>query len=164
MKSVTKFLIAVSAGLFICTISPVVSNAQAEKDEVALYQTMYGMEKRALIEEAMSLNEANKSAFWTVYEEFEKERRTIGEERINLIKNYAENFKAADDAKLDEIAKGALANESKFTKLESTYYEKMKKATNAATSFRWLQVERYLNTSIRMAIQDELPFLPERKN
>lgn len=138
-------------------------SAQAEEDEVQLFQTMYGMEKRSLIEEAMELSDDQEKAFWPVYEQFEKERRTVGKDRIALIKEYMETYTNATDEQLDVIAKKALANESAFTKLESSYYDKMKKVTSSGVAFRWLQVERYLNTSIRAAIQDELPFMPNRK-
>jgi hypothetical protein len=124
---------------------------------------MYGMEKRSLISEAMELSGDQEKAFWPVYEQFEKERRAIGKERIALIKEYMDTYTSATDEQLDAIANKAFANESAFTKLETSYYDKMKKVTSSGTAFRWLQVERYLNTSIRAAIQDELPFMPNEK-
>ena len=138
-------------------------SAQAEEDEVQLFQTMYGMEKRSLISEAMELSGDQEKAFWPVYEEFEKERRAVRKDRIALIKEYMEKYTTATDEQLDVIAKKALANESAFTKLESSYYDKMKKVAGSGVAFRWMQVERYLNTSIRAAIQDELPFMPNKK-
>ncbi len=138
-------------------------SAQAEEDEVQLFQTMYGMEKRSLISEAMELSGDHEKAFWPVYEQFEKERRAVGKERIALIKEYMDTYTSATDEQLDAIATKAFANESAFTKLETSYYDKMKKVTSSGIAFRWLQVERYLNTSIRAAIQDELPFMPNEK-
>ena len=122
------------------------------------------MEKRNLIENSMNLEASQKSAFMTVYEEYEKERRELGLQRVEIIRDYISNMETTDDMKLDEIAKRALTAESDYTKLEAKYYEKMKKVSNSAVAFRWMQIERYLNTSVRMAISEELPFLPERKN
>ena len=90
MKKLTIFCFALVAGLFLTTINPATVQAQADEDEIKLYQTMYGMEKRNLINEAMSLTAENKDAFWGVYEAFEIERRATGKERIELIKSYIE--------------------------------------------------------------------------
>jgi len=163
MKKVTFSLFAVLAGLLLITVNPTNVQAQAEADEIQLYQTMYGMEKRSLIEEAMSLTADNKDAFWTVYEQYEKERRANAEGRIQNIKKYVEVYGSASVEQLDAIAKTAFQEEGKWTKLRSTYYEKMKKATSSATAFRWLQVEGYLHTAINAAIADELPFMPDAK-
>jgi predicted DNA-binding ribbon-helix-helix protein len=162
MKKVSILMLVALAFVAVAGFTNTCS-AQAEEDEVQLFQTMYGMEKRSLISEAMELSADQDKAFWPVYEEFEKERRVIGKERIALIKEYMDTYTNATDEQLDAIAKRALANESAFTKLESAYYDKMKKVTASGVAFRWLQVERYLNTSIRAAIQDELPFMPNKK-
>jgi hypothetical protein len=163
MKKLTIFSFALVAGMFLLTVNPANVQAQADEDEIKLYQTMYGMEKRNLINEAMSLTAENKDAFWAVYEEYETERRATGKERIAIIKEYIEVYGTATDEKLDGIAKAAFTNDARYQKLEVAYYEKMKKATSSATAFRWTQVERYLALAIRAAIADELPFMPDAK-
>lgn len=163
MKTFNKLIIAIFMGSILASFSGTQVFAQADQDEVQLYQTIYGMEKRNLIENSMNLSAETKDAFWTVYEEYEKERRALGKDRVATIKEYVQNMDTKDEMKMDEIAKKALAGESHYTKLYSNYYAKMKKVAGSATSFRWLQIERYLENSIKMAISEELPFLPDAK-
>ncbi|MBL7852351.1 MAG: hypothetical protein JNN04_15715, partial [Cyclobacteriaceae bacterium] len=51
-----------------------VLKAQPTVDEINLIQSAYGMEKRAIVEQYMKLTEAEASAFWKIYDEYEVKR------------------------------------------------------------------------------------------
>lgn len=135
--------------------------AQTAKDELAVVQTMYGVEKRKLVTDYMKLPEAQATSFWSVYDDFEVERRALGKERFELIGQYADNFASLTDAKADEIAKGLLANTIKYDKLNEAYYNKIKKVTSAVTAAKFMQLEVYLQNQVKSEISETIPFLGE---
>ncbi len=51
------------------------AKAQTANDEVAILQSMYGMEKRALVSELMDVKDPQSQQFWTIYEDFEVARK-----------------------------------------------------------------------------------------
>jgi hypothetical protein len=54
-----------------------------------------------------------------------------------------------------------LKNNTGYDKLYSTYYDKVKKAIGAMNAAKFIQLEIYLQTEIRSAIQKSIPFVDE---
>ena len=54
---------------FICAF--VFVKAQTNAEEIDLVQSVFGMEKKAIISEFIKVNDAQKDAFWKLYDEYE---------------------------------------------------------------------------------------------
>ncbi|RPA67231.1 hypothetical protein EF405_17385 [Cyclobacteriaceae bacterium YHN15] len=151
----TKFIV-----LFLLMSIPVMVNAQAVKDEIALIQSAFGLEKRAMIEEYMGL--PNDSAFWPAYEAYEKERRELMKQRILIINEYLENFDTMTDAKADEIALRTIKNNANFAALHGKHFKKIKKTVSPKDAAKFLQLDTYIQNTILLAISESLPFIGEQ--
>ena len=154
MRKIT-FIIAL--GILVSTASL----AQQSKDELAVVQNMYGIEKRKLVSDYMQIPEAQAVAFWSIYDKYESDRKELGAKRFDLIGQYADNYKSLTDEKADEIAKGILKNNVEYDKLHESYYGKVKKATSAITAAKFIQLEIYLQGEIRSEISENIPFIGE---
>lgn len=132
-------------------------NAQVVEDEIALIQSAFGMEKRAMIQEYMDL--PNNSPFWSVYEAYEKERRDIMKERILIINEYLENFDNLTDVKADDLALRGIKNNAKLSALQSKHYKNFKKVISPIEAAKFMQIENYIQNTILLAVADELPFI-----
>jgi len=130
-------------------------------EEIDMLQSMYGMEKRKLVEQYMKLPAESSPAFWAVYDQYEGDRKELGKKRITLIGEYAENYMNLTDEKADQLAKELLANNVALEKLHQKYYAKFKKATSPLKAAQFLQLETFLQNEIRSAIQEEIPFIGE---
>jgi len=133
--------------------------AQSNKEEIDLYQSLWGMEKKDIVAEFIKLDGPAKDAFWKLYDEYEVERKNLGKERISLLNKYAENYMTLDDEKTDEIMGEMISLGAKTDKLAATYYGKMKKGAGVKAAAQFLQLESYINSSIRAAILEEIPFI-----
>lgn len=131
------------------------------KDDIDVVQSIYGKSKSELVKEYMGLSGVQAADFTKVYEAYETERKKLGEEKIHLINQYATDYAMLDDAKSDVIAKGVLKNNVAYDKLYSSYYEKAKKAIGAKNAAKFIQLEIYLQTEIRSALQNSIPFVGE---
>jgi hypothetical protein len=154
MKKIT-FIIA------FCLLASSVTFAQQSKDELAVVQNMYGIEKRKLVSDYMQIPEAQSVSFWSIYDKYESDRKALGAKRFELIGQYADNYKNLTDEKADEIAKGILKNNIEYDKLHEAYYAKVKKATSAITAAKFIQLETYLQSEIRNEISENIPFIGE---
>lgn len=152
MRTITLII-----GIFVS----VSSFAQALSDELAVMQNMYGIEKRKLVSDYMQIPESQATAFWSLYDKYEIERKELGKQRYMLIGEYADNYTSLTDEKADHIAKGLLKNTVKYDKLHEAYYSKVKKATSAITAAKFMQLEVYLQSQIRSEIQETIPFIGE---
>lgn len=159
-----KRLILLSAFLF----GALVLKAQPTVDEINLIQSAYGMEKRAIVEQYMKLTEAEASAFWKVYDEYEVKRKDYGKTRVSNIVDYANNYASLTDAKAGELIKKSLDNQIAFTKLQEATFKKLSKVMAPKRAAQFIQLENYLETVIRLNIADDIPFIGElddtRKN
>jgi len=154
MKKITLLLSALflAAGM----------NAQSNKEEVDLMQAAFGMEKKAMVEEFVKVDAAQKDAFWNLYDEYESARKELGKERIDLFKQYAENYDKLSYESADAWTSKVISLSKKTDDLLITYYNKIKKVTNPVVALQFYQVEGYILSGIRLSILEQLP-LPEIK-
>ncbi|MCV9926188.1 hypothetical protein OIU83_00875 [Flavobacterium sp. LS1R49] len=131
------------------------------KEDVEVIQRIYGRSKAELVKQYMNLSDVQTAAFQKVYDGYEAERKSLGQQRMQLLDDYAKNYATLTDAKADELTKGALKNDLAYEKLYSKTYSKAKKAIGAINAAKFIQLEVYLQTAIRSEIQDSIPFIGE---
>jgi len=131
------------------------------KDDIDVVQSVYGKSKSELVSQYMGLSGQQATDFTKIYEAYETERKKLGEEKINLINQYATDYNALTDEKADVIVKGILKNNTAYDKLYASYYEKAKKAIGAKNATKFIQLEIYLQTEIRSSLQNAIPFVGE---
>ena len=114
-------------------------------------------QKVAIITEVMGFTEAEDSAFWPIYREYDAEMAKLGDERVALIAEYAKNYAQMTDEVADKLATKALDLEARRQALKGKYYDRVKKALSPKTAARWLQVEHQLLLLIDLQISAALP-------
>jgi hypothetical protein len=131
------------------------------KEDVEIVQSIYGKSKSELVFQYMALSGVQAADFTKIYDAYELERKKLGQEKVQLINQYATDYATLTDASADVITKGALKNNAAYDKLYSSYYEKAKKAVGALNATKFIQLEIYLQTEIRSSIQNAIPFVGE---
>lgn len=137
------------------------ASAQVAKDEVQLVQSIWGMEKRAIISEYMKFTEAELTKFLPIYEKYATEQKKLGEERIQLIAEYAQNYTNLTNELADNLTQRYLKNNAAIDKLQLKYYGQIKKEISAIRAAQFMQLEVYLQTMMRSELQNSLPMIGE---
>jgi hypothetical protein len=145
-------LVAVSTGVFAQSTS---------KEDLDIIQGIYGKSKKELAVAYMAIPEAQGEAFWKIYDEFEGERKALGQAKVAIIEDYAANYSNLTNESADKIAKASLKNNMDYQKLFAKYYDKYKKAVGAITSAKIIQFESYMQTTVQSEIQNSIPFIGE---
>ena len=152
----------ITALLLLLTLAFSNLNAQSAKEEVDLMQSLFGMEKKALVAEFVKPDAAQKDAFWKLYDEYESARKELGKERIVLLLKYEENFNNLSTGLAGKLLKESLELTKKNDKLVASYVKKVAKATDPIVAMQFHQIEMYVLSEIRLALTNGLPF-PEVK-
>lgn len=148
--------------ILVMAIASFSSYAQSSfKEDVDLVQSIYGKSKSDLVKQYMNLSDAQSAAFTKVYENYETDRKALGQTKFKLIEDYAANYATLTEEKADELAKGTLKNNQDYEKLYSKTYGQAKKAIGAINAAKFIQLEVYLQTVIRNEIQESIPFIGE---
>jgi hypothetical protein len=116
-------------------------------------------QKVAIVTEAMELTDAQSQVFWPIFRKYDAELTTLNDQRIALIKDYAQSFDKMTDAKADELTKQVFSLLGKRLKLQESYYQQFSKALNSVLAARFMQVERQINALVDLQIASELPLI-----
>ncbi|MFV1974571.1 MAG: hypothetical protein ACC651_02435, partial [Candidatus Scalindua sp.] len=114
-------------------------------------------QKVAVLTEAMKFTDEGSTAFWPIHREYELELSKIIDDRIELIKDYAQNYDNLTNEKAKELARTVFDLEKRRTKLKKKYFKKFEKALSAVVAAKFVQVENQINLLIDLQIASELP-------
>jgi hypothetical protein len=142
-------------------LSSYVYSQSSMKDDVDYIQKIYGKTKTELVSNYMNLSGVQSEEFMKIYDSYEAERKSLGQNKIKLISDYAQKYETLTDQDADALAKASLKNNMDYEKLYSKYYDKFKKSVGAINAAKFIQLESYLQTEIRSAIQNNIPFIGE---
>jgi hypothetical protein len=135
------------------------TNAQSNKEETEFMQSIFGMEKKAIVAEFLKIESTN--PFWVLYDEYETKRKELGKDRINTLTDYVENYDNLADDKYDEVVASMISLRKGNDKLIDTYYKKIKKASGSKIAAQFFQLENYFLSEIRSAVMQEIPYIGE---
>lgn len=149
--------------LALFAIGTISSNAQQTKDEIAILQSAYGMQKRDLVAKFMDISDAQSATFWSLYEEYEVARKAIGTKRANNILEYAKNYETITDENVQNMVKASMEVNKEFNTLWEKTYKKMAKSLSPKTAAKFYQLELYLETMVRSELSESIPMIDELK-
>ena len=135
--------------------------AQSNKEDIDLIQSIFGKEKKELVQAYMTIPEAQNTKFWALYDQYETARKKLGQERIKLIEAYATNYEKLDSKKATELVTKKLAWADKYTKFQQLYFGKFSAVIGGLQAAKFIQLEDYIENCIRLSIQEEIPFIGE---
>jgi hypothetical protein len=150
--------------IFAALITTFGLKAQTNTDDVAIVQSLWGKEKRAIVTDYMKLSSTEADGFWKQYDAYETARKTLGAERIALINDYVKNYGTLTDAKATELINKVSSNNISIEKLLLKTFKNMSKVISPVKAAQFIQLEKYFIMSIQMSIQDGLPFIGELDN
>jgi hypothetical protein len=139
------------------------AKASTEETNIQAYVSLLRQDlkkgKVAILTEMMELTPDEASKFWPVYNDYDKELTKLGDERVALIRTYAENYSNMTDQKVTEIARKALDQEARRTELKKRYFERFSKAVSPKTAGRFLQIENQLLMLLDLQMASSLPIV-----
>ena len=131
MKKITLLI----AALFVFNAS----YAQEDMtEELAMMQELFGAEKRTIIEENVDLTGVDGSAFWKLYDEYEKSRQEIGKAKLELLQKYTMKQGALTNQQASDLLADAVPLRTGEDKLILNYTKRIEKATSALYLFSFI--------------------------
>jgi len=149
--SIAILLFAVSTTVF--------SQVEIQQEEIDYYQSIFGMEKKIVVANFLQLEE--KDAFWAIYDEYEKERKVLGQKRLDIIIEYAEHYESLSDEKTDELIKQSIAFKKDVNNVIAKYYKNVKKVSGSKTAAQFYQIENYFVNAVGTEMYTAVPLIGE---
>jgi hypothetical protein len=116
-------------------------------------------EKKAILTRAMQFTPEEDKAFWPLYNDYLAELTKLGDERISIIRLYADNYQKMTNAIASDLAKRSIAVQKSRTMLLEKYYQQVAKVMTPIRAARFLQIENTLNMLIDIQLASEIPLM-----
>ena len=153
--TLTALLVVVGAG-------PVVAQQPTDED-INAYIELVRMDIRQgradLIGQHMQLTAGQAAEFWPIYEAYEMSFTSLGDEKVQIIRDYANTYASMTDAAANQLATRALDLEGQELELLRDYYTKIESALGGAVAARFMQVERRIKTLLDLQLAADIPLL-----
>lgn len=149
-----KAAIGVVAGLLL--MAPA---AGAQEAWMELLRQDINTQKVAILTAVLDMTDEQGEAFWPVYRQMETDAGKLYDQRLSLIKSYAEYYTNMDNVKAKELSDGFFKLQDERLALKKKYFKQFEKATSTSLAARALQVLNQIDILIDLQIAQNLPLL-----
>jgi len=115
--------------------------------------------KNDIIAHTMQFTDTESTAFWPVYRDYARDQQAIGDERVQLIKDYAANFDTMNNDKAKNLAERMMNIEKRTINLRESYWPKFVNALGAKRAAKFYQVDYRLSLIINVKLASEIPII-----
>jgi phage terminase large subunit-like protein len=158
MLKVLCMLCALSIPLAFSQTAEVSAKPLTDAD-IQLLRSDVQADKNQIITHTMQFTDPESTAFWPVYRDYARDQQLIADERVQLIKDYAQHYDAIDDAKAKNMIQRLLNIDTKIVNLRQEYWPKFEKALGAKRAAKFFQVDNRLSLLVNLQLASEIPLV-----
>jgi len=141
-----------------------IGSAQSNVEEIDFLQSVIGAEKKQVVADFIDVRPEASDAFWSLYDQYEAQRKSIGKERIALIMEYAEKYDGITPEQTDNLLKKAQGVRNSNYKLIDSYQKKIRKVAGSKAAAQFYQLESYFQAVIQVELFSNIPLIGELDN
>jgi len=157
-----KYVFVMASALLMSLAFGQTSNAQSDTEETDLIQSIFGMAKKEVVADFLQIESNN--PFWTLYDEYETERKELGKARIAVLEDYVISYDQLADKDYNTVVEDMIKLRDTGDKLTDKFYKKIKKVSGPKVAAQFFQIEAYFTSQIRAAIMEKIPYIGEFDN
>ena len=120
-------------------------------------------QKKQVVAANMNLTPDEATKFWPIYDQYTADVAKIGDQRVALIKEYAENYGKMTDAEINDLMKRETAIDQQFSTLRLKYVPNFEKVVSAKKAALWYQIDRRLDLLVNLQLAASIPMVDASK-
>ena len=128
--------------------------------EIQMMRSDVQSAKNKIIADTMEFTEAESQAFWPIYRDFARDQQKIGDERVSVIRDFANKYDTLTDDDAKDMVQRLMNVEDKTLNLREDYWKKFEKALGAKRAAKFYQVDNRLTLMINMQLAENIPLVP----
>ena len=134
--------------------------AQAQTgNEIELTRAVIQTERQAVVAATLGLSDSEGEAFWPLYRVYRGDMALIGDRRVKLITDYAENWENLSASAAGSMLDDALDLESDMLKVQKKHMKVLRKVLTPIQAARFYQVEHRMDTVIDLELSAGIPLI-----
>ena len=140
-------------------MSAYIVTAQNSEDYIELAREILKTEKKSAIAGEMNLTDAELVPFWDLYNEYNNRLKQIQNQRVALIKEFANNYETLTGDKADDIMLAYFKYQQELLKLKKSYYGRFKKILPKGKAARYFQLENKIEIMVDAELASQIPLI-----
>jgi hypothetical protein len=118
-------------------------------------------DKKAVVAANMQLSDTEATAFWPIYDQYQRDLRAINERLAKAIVGYADAYTAGPvtSAMAKNLIEESIAIDEAEVKLRRDYAVKLTRVIPPAKAARYLQIESKIRAAIRYELAANIPLV-----
>ena len=126
---------------------------------IALLRSDLRAKKIGIVSESLLLTDKESEEFWPIYKRYESDLTKLYDARLQLIKDYGDNYDKMSDAKARAFSERAFALEERRLGLRRGYFKQLEKVLPGRTLARFFMLERRIDLLVDLKIASEIPII-----
>ena len=123
------------------------------------YRYAVSEERRNIFAANLALGPEERERFWTVYEEYTKERESLEKERFSLLQRYAQSYATLSDDQAMALALASGQLQVNDVQLRLKYAAILRRKMSGRVAARFFQIDDYVTTAMRMNSLSGVPLV-----
>jgi len=136
--------------------------AQVTTDELELVKSILKSERKVFFVQNMELSTDEFNRFWPIYDKYQAEESKIQANVISDYKKMVNKGNELSDEELEQINKNYFTRRKKMIALQMKYYKIVKKELGTEAATRFLQIDRFVDATIRASLFSEMPLIKKK--
>ncbi len=146
---------------FIILFSALRSYSQGTKSEFEIIRSIFETEKKGYFEKHMALSPDEETIFWPIFEDYEIDKSKYARKRMEALRFFVENYQTMTSGQAKDYINDIFSFQKRDLKLKKKYYRLMSNNLSHQIAVRFIEIDEYVNTSIKLRILESLPYIKE---
>jgi hypothetical protein len=126
---------------------------------IALLRSDVQAKKVDIIRQNLTLTDEQSKTFWPLQRSYENELATLGDQRLNVIRDYAKNWDDLSDTTAKDLGTRLLEYQKNRVDLRKKYFDRISKAVSPTIAAKFFQVELQMEDLIDLEIASSVPLV-----
>jgi len=135
------------------------SMTEQARIEIDASRKMINDKRNTAIAFNMSFTQEEKEKFWPLYREYRAAMAKVGDKRLDVIVDYADNIDAMTDSKAKQLLDRSFAVDKETIKVKQKYADKFRRILPESMVVRLMQFENRMDAMVELKIAEGVPLM-----
>ena len=159
MKSDNKVGLIIVMLVAIMAMAALAAAQDKPADNMQIVLEKMRADKKLLVAENMQLTEAEATAFWPVYDQYQDELFLLRTRTAKLIKDYGDAYDKMTNDTAKKLLDEYMTIETLGPKLRQAYLPKFRKVLPEIKVMRYYQIENKIQAAVMYEIASKIPLM-----
>ncbi len=140
----------------------ITAKSQVTIEELELVRSILHSERKVFFVQNMNLSTGEYDRFWPIFDKYNAEEAKVQASAITDYKKMVNKGDNLTNEELDVINKDYFKRRKKMIDLQNKYYKIVKKEFGTGAATRFLQIDRFVDTTIRASLFADMPLIEKK--